>query len=202
MKKRRLRTGFGRFSDTGFLTFSKSVLQKMTDNPNFPTPQPTLVVVGGAIDDYDTALANAVDGNKQDTEIKNQKRAALDSILKQLASYVELVADDDEAVLLSSGFELIKTPEPAGPLGPAQNFRVEAVDKGQLKLSCDANKLAKIYKMGYRKAGETEWQEIDSTASRYLLTGLESGKEYICRVLLVGTSLIRTYSDEVNCFVL
>lgn len=161
-----------------------------------------LSFVSAAITDYDTALANAVDGNKEDTKIKNQKRAALDSILKQLASYVELVADDDEAILLSSGFELVKTPAPAGPLGPAQNFRVEALDKGQLKLSCDANKLARVYKMEYRQAGETAWTEVDSTSSRLLLTSLESGKEYICRVLLVGTSRVRTYSGEESCFVL
>lgn len=202
MKKRRLRTGFGRYSDSKFLTFSKSVQAKMTDNPNFPTPQPDMTVVGAVITAYDTALANAKDGNTEDTKIKNQKRAALDSVLKQLASYVELVANDDEAVLVSSGFELMKTPAPAGPLGPAENFRVEAGDKGQLKLSCDANKLARMYKMEYRQVGETELNEIDSTASRYLLTGLESGKEYICRVLLVGTSPVRTYSGEERCFVL
>jgi hypothetical protein len=174
----------------------------MIGNANFPTPQPDMTVVDAAISDYDTALANSKDGNKEDRKIKNKKRSALASVLKALASYVELVANDDEAVLVSSGFELIKTPTPAGPLGPAQNFRVEAGDKGQLKLSCDANKLAKVYKMEYRQVGETGWEEIDSTSSRYLLTGLESGKEYVCRVLLVGTSPIRTYSDVATCFVL
>jgi hypothetical protein len=202
MKKRRLRTGFGRYSDSDFLTFAKSVLVSMTDNANFPTPQPTLIVVGTAITDYETALANAADGGKTETAIKNQQRAALDATLKQLASYVELVAGDDEAKLLSSGFELTKNPTPAGPLGAAQNFRVEAGDKGQLKLVCEANRLARVYKMGHKQVGDTAWTEVDSTSSRLLLTGLESGKEYVCRVLLVGTSPIRTYSEEVSCFVL
>jgi hypothetical protein len=192
MKKRRLRIGFGRFSDSDFLTFAKSVEVKMTGNDNFPTPQPTLAVVGTAITDYETALANAADGGKTETALKNQKRAALDAVLKQLASYVELVADDDEAKLLSSGFDLSKTPTPAGPLGAAQNFRVEAGDKGQLKLVCDANKQTRVYKMGYKQVGETAWTEVDSTSSRLLLTDLESGKEYVCRVLLVGTSPVRT----------
>src|SRR3569833_4432082 len=117
MKKRRLKVGWSRLSDSEFRTFAKSVLLKMTDNDNFPTPQPTLVVVGGDIADFDTALGNAKDGSKQQTSIKNDKRAALDATLKQLAAYVELVANDDETILLSSGFELVKEPTPAGPLG-------------------------------------------------------------------------------------
>jgi hypothetical protein len=197
-----LRIGFGGYSDAEFQAFADSVEAKMLNNPNFPTPQPTMAVVSAAIADFKSALANAKDGGSTKVKIKNQMRAALEAILKQLASYVELVAGDDDAMLSSSGFELSKTPTPAGPLGPAQNVKVQAVDKGELKLRCKANKLARTYKMAYKQVGETEWTEIDSTSSRILLTGLQSGKEYVCRVLLVGTSPVRTYSEEVSCYVL
>ncbi|MGH2564476.1 MAG: hypothetical protein ACRDE5_08185, partial [Ginsengibacter sp.] len=112
----RLKNGFNPMPDATLETKSYQILTGMTDNPNFPTPVPSLTVIGGAVEDFFTALSNCAEGDRLKIAIKNQKRAALIDVLHQLAFYVLLTANGDEAIAMSSGFSIAKNPSPAPPI--------------------------------------------------------------------------------------
>ncbi len=97
---------FAYFTDSLLITFVQAVLAAMTGNLNFVTPNPTLAAITIALNNFMTAYANAADGSRTATAIKNQLRALLIAELRLLASYVEDIGDNDQAVLIGSGFSI------------------------------------------------------------------------------------------------
>ena len=91
-------------SDALLVTGAQTIVTALTTNPDYPTPTPTLATVITALNDFTVAIANAANGGKEETAIKNAKRAELTSLLRQLASYVGVTCGGDMAKLLSSGF--------------------------------------------------------------------------------------------------
>jgi len=100
-------------SDPKLVTTTGGILKGMTNNPSFLTPSPPLVVLQSGLDDFSTALARAADGGKTLTARKNDKRAALALLLRELAAYLVVACKGDLAVLQSSGFPYKKNPSPA-----------------------------------------------------------------------------------------
>jgi hypothetical protein len=192
---------FSRYPDAEFLQFGHTVTTSLTDNPDFPTTQPTLVVVEASVEAFELALAKAVTGGAADRAFKDQQRDETDVLLRQLAAYVELVSAGNVAKMLSSGFKLNKDSGPIGPLPKPDTFVVTLGGKGELHMRLKAIHGTKLYQYEYKEAGSEEWSVVQSTRSKILITGLPSGKEHVCRVLPIGTSTIRLYSDEMKSFV-
>jgi hypothetical protein len=95
-------------SDPQLIVDTQTILTSMTGNPGYTTPDPTLAAVTTAMNDFATALANAADGGATLTAIKNDKRAALVGLLRNLANYVQVACNGDLTVLMSSGFPIQK----------------------------------------------------------------------------------------------
>ncbi len=79
-------------------------------------------------------------GGKQATAVKNAKRAAVVSLMKQLANYVTDTSDGDLTKLLSSKFPIQKpTRSPVGPLAtPATPTVKYTKTSGELDASTGA----------------------------------------------------------------
>lgn len=193
---------FSRFNDSELDQQAEAILSAMTGNADFPTPEPPLTELGNVITNYQQGLAKAATGNHTDVEIKDQRREDLENILRLLGLYVETQSGGDPAVMLSSGFKISKTPSPVGPLPKPTGFEVMPQGKGEMKLAVDREDGAKTYQFEYKLTTATDWIIKMSTKSKLLLTGLESGKEYVFRVVPIGASDIREYSDEISSFVL
>jgi hypothetical protein len=110
------------------------------------------------------------------------------------------VSGHDVAMMLSSAFPVSKLPSPDGPLTKPSFFVAEIAGKGMIRLAVNAIYGAKLYKFQYKQSGTNEWQEQTISKTKLLLTGLESGKEYVFRVLPMGASEVREYSDEITSF--
>src|SRR5450631_2930200 len=95
-------------SDALLITDVQTILTSLTGNASYPTPDPTLAAVTTALNDFTTALANAADGGITLTSIKNDKRADLAALLRDLATYVQVTCNGDFTVFLSSGFPIQK----------------------------------------------------------------------------------------------
>ncbi len=100
-----------------------TVVTSMTGNKTYDKPSPDLAVITAANTEFITAIANAVNGGKEMTSIKNDKRAALVVLMRQLANYVAVACLGDMTKLLSSGFPVQKpdrvtAPIPAMPVSP------------------------------------------------------------------------------------
>jgi hypothetical protein len=69
----------------------------------------TLVAFKSDIDDYSHKLGESLKGGTDRTTLKNNARAKLEDDLFQLATYVNLVAKGDKAIIDLSGFESYST---------------------------------------------------------------------------------------------
>jgi hypothetical protein len=177
------------------------IVTAMTNNASYPSPTPTLADVGTANDDFATAMANAVDGGLTLTAIKNQKRAALVALVRQLAIYVQANCTDDLAVLLSSGFPPQKPQrQPVGVLQPPSNLTVTYGPRtGELRAKANPVAGAAVYNWQLTAAANpgVVLQTGQSTAANYTFTGLTPGQVYNTVVNVVGAAGPSSWSEPV-----
>ena len=198
----RVKVSFTTYTDAGLYQKSEHILQCMTGNPNFASPTPALTALQAAITKYSDALGKVVDGTRTDTALKNQARAELEAILHDLGLYVQLNGKNDEAIILSSGFDIASTPTPIGVLAKPENFTVETgKSKGCIDVSLNPVNGARSYQFEYTDTPVTPtsvWHVVTCTAAFVTITGLVSGKEYAFRVTGIGSDPTRVYSDAID----
>lgn len=180
---------------------ARAVVVAMTGNLNFTTPTPTLIQVGDDADDLDVKIMEAANGDREKIALRNKAERVLDDRMLRLSLYVSNVAQGDEAIILSSGFQARRTPEPIGQPAQPQNLRIESGPvPGSLLLRWGAVNGAYIYHVemnGTEALPPEGWAMVDecSTAS-FLVTGLEPGRYYWFRVRAIGADpLDGPYSD-------
>ena len=116
MKTQKAIISFSKTKDHELADIGQAIANKMTNNPNYPTPTLSISDLQAAITAYSSALIQAQDGSKADVVAKNASRTTLENDLSALGNYVNLIADGDALKLQSSGFPLTKLPEPIGIL--------------------------------------------------------------------------------------
>ncbi|MDR3653580.1 MAG: hypothetical protein P4L34_11515 [Paludibacter sp.] len=196
----------GKYTDAGLSSKTNFIVGEMTDNAAFATPIPLLKDVTDANNEYIVALGKVEYGSKADTVIKNNLRAALTVLLKQLADYVQTTSNGDEARILSSGFDVNKKPATIGQLAKPIGFSVKpGTNKGSMILSCNVVSNADFYEFEYMELPVTPnsvWIQRTSTKSKLVMDGLISGKLYNYRVAGAGSDPSRIWSDEISSYVL
>ena len=75
------------------ITHAQAIVSAMTGNPAFPSPAPALAALVTAIEDLQTAETAALSRVKGAVAVRNEKRAALVTLLEQEKSYVQTTAD-------------------------------------------------------------------------------------------------------------
>jgi fibronectin type III domain protein len=198
---------FQKLRDAELAVKGENVLLKMTGNPSFPAPAPTLEEVSQAIGEYSEALAKVASrGTTEDVIIKDQKRELLEEKLSALADYVETTADDNAAVLASSGFDLAKTRTPVGILPKPEGLNVApGANKGSMEITWKPVPRSSFYEVQFSELPQTNgngWQTRTSKKSRVIISELISGKEYIFRTAAAGSDEERVWSETITSFVL
>jgi uncharacterized protein Veg len=130
-------------------------------------------------------------------ENKDARRRELIALLTNIGRKVEEQSQGNIAKIYSAGFDIVKK-KPVRPLGEAKNFRVKHLGEGGMELRCQPNKNAKHYLWEYRQVDGLQWIQQTTTAAKLSLKGLEIGKFYLFRVMLVGKHELRTYSHEIK----
>lgn len=199
----RIKLSFNRLSLTEKIAKARQLVSALSDNPGFSTPSPTLATLTAAINETETAAAEAQQARqtaKEKTSVQNQKEDALVRLVSQLAAYVESVAGDDEQMILSAGMDTRERSVPAtASTGEPQALAVSAGNRdGELVLSWDKVAGAKSYVI--EKSGDpptaTGWTHAGvGTKSSFTVTGLTSGTRYWFRVAAVNTSGQSGWSD-------
>lgn len=96
------------------ITHATGIVTRMTGNPSFPNPTPSLAVLTAAIENLKVAEAAALARTKGAVATRNDKRTALVLLLRQLRGHVQTVADasaeNGAAVIASAGLAVRKTP--------------------------------------------------------------------------------------------
>lgn len=185
---------FAHATDTGLDDFANGVHDHMDGNPTYPTPPVTMAALATAITDYSDAVAAAADGGPTSTAAKNNARAALIAILRQLASYVDDNHGNDMEKLLSSGFKAQSTSHAQSPLPKAEILRITNGNSGQLLITVRKDPNARGTELRYALigAGGTPgpWQAAPmSTKTRNIpLDGLTPGQSYAVQARGFGGS--------------
>jgi hypothetical protein len=191
-------------SNEGFGTILRLmiVLTMMTGNVSYLTPSPSLTVTTAALNGFSTALANAADGGLTLTSIKNDKRADLVALLRELANYVQSACNGDLTVLMSSGFPIQKPQRfPIGVL-PAPNNLVATPGalSGELNAAVQPVFGAAIYnwRLAAASAPNVILQTAQTTAGSVTFSGLTPGIVYIIQANAVGSAGPSDWSNPVS----
>ena len=136
---------------------------------------------------------------------KNNLRASLVLILQQLGDYVQTASGGNEAIILTSGFDVNKKPSAVGVLDKPDNFKIAmGANRGSVVASCDVVDHAQFYEFEYTEGTPTAssvWVKQTSTKHKILIENLVSGKEYTFRVAGAGSDPSRVWSNSITTFV-
>lgn len=202
MKNLRMKNGFNRLGDADLCVKAGAILTSLTDNPHFPAPYPSLTEVADTLTAYSTAVQKAADKGLQQIAEKNQLKGVLISQLHNLSNYVLHCAAGNAAVAITSGFTIGRPRQLRPPLTVPENLVLtNGISRGELllKLKRVANVQGYLYEITpHPSTTESEWERNLSTVSKFLFTGLVSGKEYCCRVAAIGIKEQVVYSEVVS----
>jgi len=196
----------GKYADSELSIKSGHIVERMTDNTHFATPDPALANITAANNAFIVAIAKVQNGSKEDTVIKNNCRNVLETLLKSEGDYVQRVSNGDEAIILSAGFDVNKKPGTVGQLAKPTNLVVKpGENRGTAWVSCDVVDNASFYEFLYTEApvtADSVWIQKTSTKRKLLIEGLTSGKQYTFRVAGGGSDPSRVWSDDLSSYVL
>ncbi|MGD0529280.1 MAG: fibronectin type III domain-containing protein [Polyangiaceae bacterium] len=158
------------------ISYATSVVTAMTGNPSFSTPTPTLAEITTAIAALQAAQSAALARTKGAVTTRNDKKAALVSLLQQLKAYIQTTADanpeNSAALVQSAGVSLRKT----AVRKPRVFTAVPGVVPGTAALSTASAGQRSSYEWQYSIDGGKTWVSAPATLqAKTSITGLASG---------------------------
>jgi len=179
---------YNSWSDKLLATECKSIQTAVTDNPDFPSPDPDMVVYGAAVDAFIAQLAKASTRDVNAVAAKNSRRSELIALSIRLGNSAEFTADGNLEMLLGTGLPLRKQPATV-VLGTPVNLRItNGINAGTLIAKVDGMPGCRTFNFEFTQDPPTEatWEKLSRSTSRCLIEGLESGKRYWIKVAVVG----------------
>lgn len=192
---------FAEFSDGDLDTLADTVIAEMTTNAAiFPSPPVTIVNFQADKDDFADKLAAAAVGGQADTADKNASRQVIIGVLRQLASYVEMVANGDEATLLKSGFQARSTERSSVPLEKPSEMTVTNDGDGALAASCKPIQNCSMFEGRAKADGSPDWMEsVFGNSQQVRFASLTPGVLYTVQIRgLGGSTGTSDWSDPVQ----
>ena len=184
------------------MQFAGQIITSLTGNAGFPTPDPSLASVQGAINLLQGSYSAANNLRQQSftkTAEQNQHEKELDLLLTGLGNYVENTSKGDEALIKSGGMDTRAKAAPVGIPGLPLNLSAnEGVKNGEIKLKWKSVRGAKSYvvRRTTNVAENGLWdQEQVVTKAAATSSGLKSGTQYWYQVAGVGTAGQGPWSD-------
>lgn len=139
---------------------------------------------------FDDAVILAKQGGAMNTAAKNGARTAMVNALRKDALYVEITADNDLPLLLSSGYRTASTNRAQNILGQVELLNVAPGQSGELKVRVRPIPNAKSYEGRIKPANGSEFGTSISFAStrKILFEGLTAGVNYTLQLCAIGGS--------------
>ena len=188
----RIKIGFYNKSVPYQIQKSRDIIQKMTGNTNFTNPDPKLEDIKTATNELEDAYTASLNNDKAKKALMRIKQKALLALIVQLADYVQTTSMGDEAIILSSGFEVRKTPAPLNvPETPVKVLVKAATHEQQLEISWKAIKGAKSYVVEFSLKAD-DFSDLKGggivTRARFKAINLLGGTKYWFRVMAVNAA--------------
>jgi hypothetical protein len=200
----KVKLNFRRLSIPEKIARAHQVVAALTGNSNFPTPHPTLAELTAAAGALETASNTAQAARreaKRHTAAMGHKEDDLDQLMTQLGAYVESVAGDDEAMIMSAGLETrsAAAPDSSAPEAPETLTATTGNHEGEIELSWDTVRGARSYIVERTTDPQTaaSWIQAGvSPRSSLIIEGLDSGKRYHFRVAAVTLNGQSPWSNQ------
>lgn len=196
---------YSNLRDAELLSFGRVVVQHMEGNGSFPDPVPTILAMKATLTDYETALTNAGNGDRQAISRKNTLKAACAYQLRQWAMYVNTVCQGNPDMLTSSSFKLAKGRQPVILSAPVIKNVLQGKNPDTLTVSVYGEKGVKsyVYQIAEDPITETtEWESYGDSRTKFEFSNLIQGKKYWIRVIAIGSNGQAIQSSEVAQYVM
>lgn len=190
MKKATIYISYDKWDDYSLASLAGKTLTCMKDNTAFPEPRPAMTVYETLVDDYRTKQEIAATrGSQLEKKARDNARAKLLKAMKEIAFYVNSVADGNAELLASSGFDLVSPPRATGFPGIPINVRLlDGRVSGEAKLMFGSLAVAWGYEYTYALITEADgtpiWGDIERTTSsrQNFISGLTPADRIYVRV--------------------
>lgn len=201
MKIIRVLLNFVNFTDTNLLAFCLRVVAALTGNTNYPVTSPTLAEITALTNEYSTALSNAANGGKTLTAIKNEKRAEIEIVFRNLALFIQANGQNNLSRILSSGFDANTGnyntwPLPYTPEG--LKFDYGAIS-GTVDAEANPAEYATMYEFRYTEDAygpDARWIYLPlTTRPKTTITGITPGKSIWGQVRSINGKGASDWSD-------
>jgi hypothetical protein len=199
-----IKVGVDKMSVPTEIQFARQVVLDMTSNPNFASPAPALAAITSAATALETAYNTAQTARqnaKTQTSIAQAKKAALDLLLMQEASYIQNVTAGDKAKIESSGFSVRNPATPIGNLpAPTDVELAPSRNSGTVDMKWRGVRGADSYivERALDSSGKLLWgTALTTTKSKATVNSMVSGSKYWFRVAGIGAAGQGAWSDAI-----
>jgi hypothetical protein len=199
MRKPKVTVDFIKFSPVNKASHYHTVIDHMTNNPLYPTPDATLIDAQKVVDALDKAILAAADGSHLAISALNDAIATADAVFRILAAYVERIALGDETTILSSGFHFSKQPVFANKetLVAKDGSHSGSVLLDTIRVDRGVTYVWQMYK-GKLPDNDSDWVQIGiTTQTSFEISNLEIATKYYFRVAAVTPDGIQDFCAPV-----
>ena len=205
MNHLRVLLGFTHAPDHTLEEVTLAVLENLYGNPAYPDPPVTKPALQTALGNFTAAIAAQAQGGTAATADKENKRAVLVDLLRQLASYVQEKCGNNLATLLSSGFDAVSTNRASVPLEKPHIRDVKNGNSGQLLVRVGPVKNSKCVDLRFAVVAPggalSPWQSggLHTDSRSMPLNNLTAGTMYQIEARGIGGSTgYSDWSDPTN----
>jgi hypothetical protein len=184
--------------------FAGRIYAGMNGNPVYPNPPVSMKALAAQIKTYSSWIVEAMDGSRKAIAERDRQGAELIKMLRQLAGYVEYIADDMASFLSSRYDPSPNTRTQSPPLSESIRKISFGDNSGELKVKAVAVPEAHSYELRWavRLADGTpgEWttQPFGNTKRFLSITGLTPGTLYLFQVRALIDKVFTDWSDPVT----
>ncbi|MBL9117890.1 MAG: fibronectin type III domain-containing protein [Verrucomicrobiaceae bacterium] len=181
-------------NDPAFTAYTETLLATLSTSVYITNPNPTIAAMQTALTSFSEARANAkslMDAAKEATQVKDQMRANLENLLRDLQNSVQTASQGDAAVILSAGMAVKRPPTRATKLPFPTGLAANPGDvTGTLVLTWEAVAGSMGYLLQCAEVTDNVpglWSTLKRTSARtYVLPGLTAGKTYAFQAAALG----------------
>jgi hypothetical protein len=175
--------------DLDISKFAGGVVKGLTGNATLDDPPVTPVDLSKLKKTFDDAIIAAAGGGTLATAEKDAAKAALIAALNKDASYVDINADEDLTVLLSSGYEEVSTNRAPSVLDAPEVTAADYGQAGEIKLRVKGDPNRKAIQGRVKAMGGEFGPVVTFKNSREILfKGLAAGTTYVMQLCGLGGS--------------
>ena len=199
MKKSKVTVDFIKYSPVNKASHYHTVIDHMSNNQLFPTPDVSMLDAQKVVDALDKAILAAADGGHLAISAMNDAAAAADAVFRILAAYVERIALGDETTILSSGFHFSKQPVFANKetLVAKDGSHSGSVLLDTIRVDRGVTYVWQMYK-GKLPDNDSDWVQIGiTTQTSFEISNLEIATKYYFRVAAVTPDGIQDFCAPV-----